>query len=500
MSDKQIPIIDLFAGPGGLGEGFSAYTASSGSRPFRIALSIEKDPWAHQTLLLRAFRRQFASAPPVAYEALISGDISIDALADSFPMEIAAARHEAQLLELSVSTAHAVRTLVHERLADVSRWALIGGPPCQAYSLIGRSRNKGNSEYVAEADHRQTLYVEYLQVLADHAPPVFVMENVKGMLSARLGGQALFARIREDLEYPAFALRREGRRSLRENVRYRLYALVSSDGLFDSESPTDFLVRAEEFGVPQARHRVIILGAREDVAIGRLAHLTPAPSQLSVYDTLSTLPRLRSGVSKSGQDDRESWRTLLMGAPKRPWFRDVSSDVRARIVSTVSSLRVPRSDRGAEVLASVVTEAPVLNHTTRSHIPADLDRYLFSSCFALAHGRSPTLEDFPRGLMPAHASATFGRQGGHFIDRFRVQLKDRPSTTVTSHIAKDGHYYIHYDPSQCRSLTVREAARLQTFPDNYFFRGPRTSQYHQVGNAVPPHLAMQIARVVAALL
>jgi DNA (cytosine-5)-methyltransferase 1 len=130
----------------------------------------------------------------------------------------------------------------------------------------------------------------------------------------------------------------------------------------------------------------------------------------------------------------------------------------------------------------------------------DLYRYLFVACYARIFGRSPELRDFPPGLLPKHKNVLDKDKEKYFDDRFRVQLIDKPATTIVSHIAKDGHYYIHYDETQCRSLTVREAARLQTFPDNYLFCGSRTEQYVQVGNAVPPLLAVQIAEVVAWML
>jgi DNA (cytosine-5)-methyltransferase 1 len=142
----------------------------------------------------------------------------------------------------------------------------------------------------------------------------------------------------------------------------------------------------------------------------------------------------------------------------------------------------------------------ICNHESRGHIRSDLHRYFFAAVFARSLGRSPLLEDFPKALLPKHQNVSDSLKETKFNDRFRVQIAGRPATTVVSHISKDGHYYIHYDPSQCRSLTVREAARLQTFPDNYLFEGPRTEQYKQVGNAVPPLLASQIARIVSNLL
>lgn len=521
MIGKAIPIIDLFAGPGGLGEGFSAFQTPEGWQPFYIALSIEKNAYAHRTLALRSFFRQFepGHAPEAYYDYLRRADIPEPGrrkfLFDACPDQAQRAESSAMLAELGKDDPRTIRESIRYALGGVSDFVLLGGPPCQAYSVMGRSRNRGNPNYDASADRRQRLYVEYLQVLADHHPAVFIMENVKGLLSATLENQHIFKRILDDLRSPCEAILRE-RRTLadaRRRTRYRLYSLVqNSNG--DETDLRRFIVRMEKHGIPQARHRLIIIGVRDDLAYRPIAALREKES-IAAGRVICGLPPVRSGLSRE-TDSPGAWEQRVVQMRSRDFmngaFSSVAGEIRRQIKETLKSFAADNLSRGAEF----VPHRPhtdyrsdwfldqrldgICNHATRMHIVDDLHRYLFASCYAAEKGRSPVLRDFPEELLPKHRNAKMSVRDGAFDDRFHVQIPDRPATTVTSHLAKDGHYFIHPDPSQCRSMTVREVARLQTFPDNYFFCGPRTAQYVQVGNAVPPLLANQIAESVFALL
>jgi len=268
----------------------------------------------------------------------------------------------------------------------------------------------------------------------------------------------------------------------------------------------------ERFGIPQTRHRLIILGIREDLADNIVPKVLRPQPLVNASSVLSGLPRVRSGLTEE-EDSKEAWLARLSEMLGTTWVQELEANGQRSVLHKMedefSKIRLPRAGRGAEFIpgeTQIGHEADwfldhriggVCNHTTRAHKVYDLHRYFFASCFAKATGRSPILRDFPKSLLPDHANAKEAASGyGTFSDRFRVQMSNRPSKTITSHIAKDGHYYIHHDPTQCRSLTVREAARLQTFKENYFFCGSRSAQYIQVGNAVPPLLAKQIAKIV----
>lgn len=499
-------VVDLFAGPGGLAEGFSAVHTPAGERAFEIALSVEKESSAFATLRMRSFVRQFPR-PPQEYYAYVRGEISRNELAAAHPREWRSACDETHQLELGTSDA----TLKIDPLIDAiaanapDSCILVGGPPCQAYSLVGRARNRGNAGYVASEDHRHFLYREYIRILARLKPVAFVMENVKGFLSASVDGENIFAKVITDLT-----------RAGGFEGSYTIRPLAVSD----ARGGAAHVLRAEQHGVPQRRHRVILFGVRHDFA-SRLsvleipeARLRPRDTVSTVRDILSDMPKLRSSLSKIA-DCEPGWRETVTAA-----FRlaakaafdegdenlDVVADqllTHADTFATRNALLPTSSTAPAGVegdeLSSWLLDPDLEylpNHQARGHMESDLARYGFAATFADLFGRSPKASEFPSGLAPAH----FNWNSGKFNDRFRVQCWAQPATTVTSHIAKDGHYFIHPDPLQCRSLTVREAARLQTFPDNYLFEGNRTQQFTQVGNAVPPYLAFQIGKVVQQVL
>lgn len=510
-----IPVIDLFAGPGGLGEGFSTVLRPDCARAFKIKLSIEMDEHAHCTLELRAFLREFESGQaPVEYYDYLAGRITREKLFSLYQSEAQSAAKEAWHAELGSAntTAADVDERIRAALGKNSRnWVLIGGPPCQAYSLVGRSRVVGAAgREKHEADPRQKLYLHYLRILAVHRPAVFVMENVKGLLSAKVKDESVFERILGDLRHPVAALP-ELRGKADEKTEYRLLPLTVKTGdLNGIFKPADFVVRSENHGIPQARHRVIILGIRSDIK--GAPTMLKRQSDVCIEKAIGDLPRLRSGLSKEA-DSPEAWRDAIRAIIGADWMKRGAIDPELRELLLAATRRIDTAlNRGAIFLPKISRPEchadwffdaklkGVCNHESRGHIRQDLYRYLFASVFAHKYGRSPLLEDFPKGLLPEHKNVGAALKETKFNDRFRVQTKGRPATTLVSHISKDGHYFIHYDPSQCRSLTVREAARLQSFPDNYFFEGPRTEQYRQVGNAVPPLLAYQIAEIVRELL
>jgi DNA (cytosine-5)-methyltransferase 1 len=495
-----IPLIDLFAGPGGLNEGFSSVVDSRGNHVFETVLSVEMNEFAHRTLELRAlFRLLRGNGAMGNYVAYVQGGITREELFKRSGADGVAAQAEAMRATMGQSTSTDIEIEMRIEAAlkknGGKEFILIGGPPCQAYSLVGRARRKHEERALFEADPKHRLYEEYLRIVSRFRPAVFLMENVPGLLSAKLGGESMFARIYQDL----------GR------ANYDLYPINNGGDLLklSETDPKRFVVHAEEHGIPQSRSRVFILGIRNDLRL-KAPTLKPATNiRITVEDVLEGLPKIRSRISRR-PDCSQDWNDeiLRLGNSKFNHLDDAMRRFIEQKLRAVDS-RLPlgaqfiRGNSKPSKLAEWLDGKAiggVLNHNSRGHMASDLRRYFFWSAYASVHERSPSLADVPHYLRPDHKNVTGDATDVPFADRFRVQLSGRPSTTVTCHIAKDGHYYIHYDPCQCRSLSVREGARLQTFPDTYFFEGPITEQYKQVGNAVPPYLAKQIGDLVAEIL
>ncbi len=499
-----VSVIDLFAGPGGLGEGFASLEGHKRQPFFEIGLSIEKDGVAHRTLMLRAvFRRLRGTKDVKHYYSYIRGEID-EATFRGNPAVARAFEHaakEARCLELGKSDEASIDREIRAALKGQETWVLIGGPPCQAYSLAGRSRRTNDKDF--HKDEKHFLYREYLRIIRVHRPTIFVMENVKGLLSSKHSGNPMFERIIADLSSPA------------EELEYEIRSFTKR-GNSDSLKPADYIILSEHYGIPQSRHRVILLGVRKGLSAPQHQLLKPVSRSVTVKHAIDDLPRIRSKLSRG--DSLEAWREAVLAAPDyvKGWrteneptmietmrtFATAATNITTGDAFIPRNFKRPTKSTELHQWLNDRSLGGVCQHEARAHMASDLARYLFAASFAHLYRYSPLLDVFPPRLLPDHINVHVYRESEAipFKDRFRVQCKNEPATTVVAHIAKDGHYYIHYDPTQCRSLTVREAARIQTFPDNYFFAGNRTEQYTQVGNAVPPLLAHKLAKIVRSLL
>ena len=318
-SEPIYPLVDLFAGPGGLGEGFSELYNVDNKPSFKSIAAIERDESAHQTLVLRHFYKTFQGEDvPEDYYRYLAGSIAKEELKAEYRKHWSLAESAALKISLGQDSHDEVKKIIRNRLKKTKKWALIGGPPCQAYSLVGRSRMMGNPEF--EDDERHFLYKEYLKIIIDHRPPLFVMENVKGLLSARVNGDWVIDKIVKDLSSPIRAIRKN-----QNGLNYRLYSLSESGEFKGDLDPKSFIVKAEDFGVPQARHRMFILGIRDDIDV--------QPSILSkkkpptVEQIIRSMPKIRSGVSRQ-KDSSELWKEIITSAGSADWLPSANANER----------------------------------------------------------------------------------------------------------------------------------------------------------------------------
>jgi len=413
-SSTGLTFIDLFAGAGGLSEGF----IQAGFEP---VAHVEADPAAAYTLRTReAYYRVEAMGLSSKYGDYLAGKLTRTELYALSP-------EPTRVLNATICQEHLdkifqkVDGLIGNKKPDL----IVGGPPCQAYSLVGRAR----SDFKMVGDARNYLFLYYVEFLKRYRPRYFVFENVVGLLSAR---------------------EKEGRRYLD-----MMLALFRDAGY----SVEWKVLSAEKFGVPQKRKRVILVG-KMGAEGGFFPEIAEVPADFLVRDVIGDLPSLQSG----------------QGTP-------YTTAVTAKPSSWLNKSGILAPDR------------QVTWHTARPHNERDLKIFKEVVGRWSEHQKRLSYDELPEQLK-THKNRT------SFTDRFKVVAPDVSfSHTIVAHIAKDGNYYIHPDLVQNRSLTPREVARLQTFPDDYFFESAsgqpsRTAAYKQIGNAVPVLLARRIAESI----
>lgn len=296
-----IPVIDLFAGPGGLGEGFASLRGHDQKPFFEIRLSIEKSEVAHRTLILRStFRRLRGTKDVRHYYSYIRGEID-EATFRCIPAVTSAFEHaarEARCLELGKSDEASIDAEIRAALKGQETWVLIGGPPCQAYSLAGRSRRANDKDF--HKDEKHFLYKEYLRIIQVHRPTIFVMENVKGLLSSKHSGHPMFEKIISDLSSPV------------DGLEYEIRSFTKK-GNSDYLEPADCLIHSERYGIPQSRHRVILLGVRKGQGVPQHPLLQLISKPVTVRQTIEDLPKIRSRLSRG--ESLDAWRKAVQAGP-----------------------------------------------------------------------------------------------------------------------------------------------------------------------------------------
>lgn len=412
MSSK-LNYLDLFAGAGGLSEGF----IRAGFNPIA---HVEMDPAACYTLRTRIVYHWLKENGDLErYSDYLKGDINREEFYELVPRSVIKSVIKK---EIGKRTLQDIFCQIDSLRGSEKIDLIVGGPPCQAYSLVGRSRSPSRMK----GDKRNYLYIFYAKFLKRYKPMYFVFENVTGLLSAKDEDGNLYL-----------------------DLMQRLFEKCG----YEIEIKT---LLASDYGVPQNRKRVILVGKR-----GKSTGFYPNPdkyeSNVAVKKFLSDLPSLIAGEGNLGP------------------CHFISSD-QSRLYETGI-----RDDN----------ELPVTFHQARPHNEQDLEIYRIAVDLWNKKRVRLNYNTLPDRLK-TH------RHLDSFLDRFKVVDRDSPSHTIVAHIAKDGHYYIHSDIDQNRSITPREAARLQTFPDDYYFESisrvpSRTPAFQQIGNAVPVLLAQRIA-------
>jgi DNA (cytosine-5)-methyltransferase 1 len=303
---------------------------------------------------------------------------------------------------------------------------IIGGPPCQAYSIAGRVRD----EYNMQNDYRNYLFESYLRVVNQFKPKAFVFENVPGLLSACPNGVRIPELIKKEFS----------------NAGYTII-----DNLKDA------VIDVVDYGVPQHRKRIILLGLRDDCFGDRVDSIIN-----EFY--YSILPSFKSD--------------------KQLTIQDAIGDLPALYPLSVDSVEY------GQKRSHTSCSDKVYNHTPRYHNARDIEIFRMLAADIEENRNQYTSIEARRRLYTEKTGKTSS------IHKYNVLRWDAPSTTIPAHLCKDGLRHIHPDSKQARSITVREAARLQSFPDDYEFIGPYTDQYKMIGNAVPPEFARRLAIAV----